>query len=55
MTQASKPYLILVGIDYSTASELALRQALELAAAHPNAELHAPRRKPTAVLSRMIG
>ena len=40
MTQASKPYLILVGIDYSTASELALQRALELAAAHPNAELH---------------
>jgi len=40
MTQTSKPYVILVGIDYSTASELALQQALELAAAHPNAELH---------------
>jgi nucleotide-binding universal stress UspA family protein len=40
MTQASKSYVILVGIDYSTASELALWQALELAAAHPNAEVH---------------
>jgi nucleotide-binding universal stress UspA family protein len=40
MTQTSKPYLILVGIDYSTASELALQRALELADAHPNAELH---------------
>ena len=40
MTQTGKPYLILVGIDYSTASELALQRALELAAAHPNAELH---------------
>lgn len=40
MTQTSNPYLILVGIDYSTASELALERALELAAAHPNAELH---------------
>ena len=25
MSQTSKPYVILVGIDYSTASELALR------------------------------
>jgi len=40
MTQTSKPYLILVGIDYSTASELALQRALELAAAQSNAELH---------------
>jgi nucleotide-binding universal stress UspA family protein len=40
MTQATKPYLILVGIDYSTASELALERALEIAAARPNAELH---------------
>ncbi len=40
MTQTNDPYLILVGIDYSTASELALERALELAAAQPNAELH---------------
>jgi len=40
MTQASKPYLILVGIDYSTPSELALQRALELTAEHPDAELH---------------
>ena len=40
MTHVSKPYLILAGVDYSTASELALERALELAAAHPNAELH---------------
>ena len=40
MTQTDKPYLILVGVDYSTPSELALERALELAAAHPNAELH---------------
>jgi nucleotide-binding universal stress UspA family protein len=40
MTQTAKPYLILVGIDYSTTSELALERALELAAALPNAELH---------------
>jgi nucleotide-binding universal stress UspA family protein len=40
MNQTSKPYLILAGIDYSTASELALERALELTAAQPNAELH---------------
>ena len=40
MTQTVKPYLILVGIDYSTTSELALERAQELAAALPNAELH---------------
>jgi nucleotide-binding universal stress UspA family protein len=40
MTQTSNPYLILVGIDYSTASELALERALELAHAQPNVELH---------------
>jgi nucleotide-binding universal stress UspA family protein len=40
MTQASKPYSILVGIDYSTASEQALQRALEIAGVHPNAELH---------------
>jgi nucleotide-binding universal stress UspA family protein len=40
MTQTSKPYSILVGIDYSTVSELALERALELTAAHANAELH---------------
>ena len=40
MTQTNKPYLILAGIDYSTASEQALQRALELAATHPNAELH---------------
>jgi nucleotide-binding universal stress UspA family protein len=40
MTQTIKPYLILVAIDYSTTSELALERGLELATAHPNAELH---------------
>ena len=40
MTQTAKPYRILVGIDYSTTSELALERALELATAQPNAELH---------------
>src|SRR5450432_2050656 len=33
-------YVILVGTDYSEASDLALGQALELAASRPNAELH---------------
>lgn len=40
MTQPPRPYLILVGIDYSTASELALERALELAMASSSAELH---------------
>ena len=40
MTQPNKPYLILTGIDYSTVSEQALQRALELVAAHANAELH---------------
>src|SRR5512142_2955302 len=40
MTRTNKPYLILAGIDYSTVSEQALQRALELTAAHPNAELH---------------
>ena len=40
MTHAPSPYLILVGIDYSTASELALGRALELATAEASAELH---------------
>jgi nucleotide-binding universal stress UspA family protein len=39
-TQAGIPYLILAGIDYSNASELALERALELAAVNSNAELH---------------
>jgi nucleotide-binding universal stress UspA family protein len=40
MPNSEKPYLIVVGIDYSEASDLALEQAFELAAARPNAELH---------------
>ena len=40
ITHDGKPYLIVVGIDYSTASELALEHALGLTAAKPNAELH---------------
>jgi nucleotide-binding universal stress UspA family protein len=40
MTETTKPYLILVGVDYSTPSEVALERALELAAATPNGEVH---------------
>ncbi len=35
-----KPHVILVGIDYSEASALALEQSFALAADKPNAELH---------------
>src|SRR5882757_668730 len=40
MPNFEKPYLIVVGVDYSEASNLALDQAFELAAARPNAEVH---------------
>jgi nucleotide-binding universal stress UspA family protein len=40
MTETTKPYLILAGIDYSPTSELALEGALELAMARAHAELH---------------
>jgi len=40
MSPIDKPYLILVGIDYSTASELALERALELASSNLSVELH---------------
>ena len=40
MSNSEKPYLIVVGVDYSEASDLALEQAFELAAARPNAEVH---------------
>jgi nucleotide-binding universal stress UspA family protein len=40
MTQVSKVYSILVGIDYSTASEIALEHALGLAALRPETVLH---------------
>jgi nucleotide-binding universal stress UspA family protein len=40
MTHTSNPYRILVGIDYSTASEGALERALEIATSQPNVELH---------------
>ena len=40
MSNPKKPYVIVVGIDYSPASDLALERAFELAAARPRAELH---------------
>jgi nucleotide-binding universal stress UspA family protein len=40
MSDLAKPYLIVVGVDYSDASDLAIEQAFELAAARANAEVH---------------
>ena len=40
MSNPKKPYLIVVGIDYSPASDLALERAFELAAARPLTEVH---------------
>jgi len=40
MSNSEKPYLIVVGIDYSPASDLALERAFELARARPKAEVH---------------
>jgi nucleotide-binding universal stress UspA family protein len=40
MTNAKQPYTIVVGVDFSEASELALRRAFELASEQPQAELH---------------
>jgi nucleotide-binding universal stress UspA family protein len=39
MTQ-SKPYIALVGVDYSELGDLAFQRALEITASQPNAELH---------------
>lgn len=36
----SKPYVVVVGIDYSETSDLALERALDLAAERPHAEVH---------------
>ncbi len=38
---SKKPYRIVVGIDYSTTSDLALSRAFEIAAGIPNSEIHA--------------
>jgi nucleotide-binding universal stress UspA family protein len=37
---ANKPYIIVVGADFSDASELAVQKAFELGAQQPNAEVH---------------
>jgi nucleotide-binding universal stress UspA family protein len=41
MESNTRPQIVVVGVDYSESSELALRQALELASSVRNAELHA--------------
>jgi nucleotide-binding universal stress UspA family protein len=40
VSNPEKPYLIVVGVDYSPASDLALEQAFEIAATRANAEVH---------------
>ncbi|HYP76608.1 MAG TPA: universal stress protein [Polyangiaceae bacterium] len=40
MSNSEKAYLIVVGIDYSSASDLALEQAFELASARSRADVH---------------
>jgi nucleotide-binding universal stress UspA family protein len=40
MTASTKPYVIVVGVDYSETGALALGKAFELAAAHENGEVH---------------
>ena len=40
MANSEKSYVIVVGVDYSPASDLALERALELAAARPRADVH---------------
>jgi nucleotide-binding universal stress UspA family protein len=40
MTNA-KPYVVVVGIDFSESSDLALERALEIASTHDSAEVHA--------------
>jgi nucleotide-binding universal stress UspA family protein len=40
MPNSEKPYLIVVGTDYSPASDLALERGFELAAGRPLAEVH---------------
>lgn len=41
MTSAPKPYVIVVGIDFSEFGDLALHTAFERASEHENAEVHA--------------
>ncbi len=40
MSNSEKPYVIVVGVDYSPASDLALQRAFELASAQPHVEVH---------------
>jgi nucleotide-binding universal stress UspA family protein len=40
MLSSEKPYVIVVGVDYSTSSDLALERAFELASTHPRVEVH---------------
>lgn len=40
MADSNKPYIILVGADFSPASELAVERAFQLAAERPDAEVH---------------
>ena len=40
MSNPEVPYTIVVGVDYSSASDLALERAFELAAARPRADVH---------------
>ena len=40
MSKQEKTYVIVVGVDYSPASDLALERAFELASAQPRAEVH---------------
>ena len=40
MTANAKPYVIVVGVDYSDTGALALEKAFELAAGHENGEVH---------------
>jgi nucleotide-binding universal stress UspA family protein len=40
-SQDAKPYIIVVGVDYSDTSDLALLQAFRFASAQPNSEVHA--------------
>jgi nucleotide-binding universal stress UspA family protein len=40
MTDPKKSYVIVVGVDFSAASDLAVQRAFELASEQPNAEVH---------------
>ncbi|MEI9948410.1 MAG: universal stress protein [Pseudomonadota bacterium] len=40
MLNPEKPYVMVVGVDYSPASDLALERAFELAVARPRADVH---------------